>query len=70
MLAGAIILLPSCRRLSYDDEYPASFKGLVDAEEFKIINLSYPEDLINMNINFVSSGIFTFQPSMEVPISN
>jgi len=41
MLAGAtIILLPSCRRLSYDDEYPASFKGLVDAEEFKIISLS------------------------------
>jgi hypothetical protein len=39
MLAGAIILLPSCRRLSYD-EHPASFKGLVDAEELKIINLS------------------------------
>jgi hypothetical protein len=38
MLAGAIIL-SSCRRLSYD-EHPASFKGLVDAEELKIINLS------------------------------
>jgi hypothetical protein len=39
MLAGAIILLPSSGRLTYD-EHPASFKGLVDAEEFKIINLS------------------------------
>jgi hypothetical protein len=40
MLAGSTIILPSCRRLSYDDEHPASFKGLVDAEEFKIINIS------------------------------
>jgi hypothetical protein len=38
MLAGGIIL-SSCRRLSYD-EHPASFKGLVDAEELEIINLS------------------------------
>ena len=37
-LAGAIILL-SYRRQSYN-EHPASFKGLVDAEEFKIISLS------------------------------
>jgi hypothetical protein len=33
-----LIILSSYRRQGYN-EHPASFKGLVDAEEFKIINL-------------------------------